>query len=256
MNRRYINIFYFFIYSKSKNFDILIIDIIDGKDSDCMKKTSFLIGALSLLSLIPFTYKATCTDEYITTQANNIQFNRYAFNSTEKTKMISGFSIDNIPDDMFVTVVNVTDNTKVTHKDFENGMIEVEVPDPKKIYTYQFRIYSTDQSCENELIRRVEMKNYVYNKYALSSECSELSEKELSFEGCELFTEKIYSADMFYKELDEFKESLDKEPEKEVIKDKFYANTQYFLIPVAFLGVYYVIRLLVIKRRKKKSEQE
>ena len=141
------------------------------------------------------------------------------------------------------------------HIEYEVRVLEIDVENPSKSYTYEFRFYSTDSVCENELVRRTEMKSLSYNRFSLSLECEELDEN-IKYDGCKNFSEHSYDADSFLKGLEKAKEEANKEPTTEIIKKSFYSNYYWFLIPVAILGVYYVITLKKIKRRKKQIEEE
>ena len=218
-------------------------------------KKKLLITTILMFVLGLNSYNAECSNEEINSRANEIMFyvNGMLANDEIPRDRVDIY-LDGISEEMYIIAINNNTNKKETYKEIKNGVVSIETPSPNQIYNYTIKIYSSSTECENELLRMFNVKTIAYNPYAKGSYCTELIEKGENFPGCEMFTEIKYDDDTFKKELEDF---LNQKPEKveEKVKDLFYKYYYFALIPIAVLGLYYIVRLALIKRSKKKNEE-
>lgn len=220
-----------------------------------MKKRLLLLIMLSFAFVIKVD--ARCNDETINALSKEITggFNIVP-GQTDEEGNHSILSVENVPENMYLIIINNTTNEKTTIKNIKDGSASVEAPDFYNIYNYTVKIYSSDLSCENELLRTFEAKSLIYNHYFNSDECRALFDQDkYDFEGCNEYTSKKYDEDSFKKALEKYN-SKEEPIKKEDFLDLFYKYYYFALVPIAVLGVYYSIKLMVIRRRKKKDEEE
>lgn len=222
-----------------------------------MKKKLMLLISICAFASGLNTYNAVCNVEEINILAKNITVSASGIGAMDDVDDTSFISIENIPGEMYAIVINDTLNTKETIKEVVDGAINFKTPNASEVYNYTIKIHSSATECENELIRTLKIKSVAYNSWYKSVECMDLREEdpEETFDGCRMFTDKKYTERNFYTELDKYRNSKPEEVENR-IKDLFYKYYYFALIPIAVLGVYYVIRLALIKRRKKKDEEQ
>jgi len=221
-----------------------------------MKKIICTLYGIIALSTGLGTINAKCNDDSINVLMEEVIVNSSGVLATGEEERDQVFLfIENIPEDTYVIVINNTLNQKETIKEINDGIIQIETPNPNKIYDYTVKFYSSSSVCENELIRSVNAKSLAYNSYYRGEYCRELRDEEEVFDGCNAFASKIYNDEIFNKELEEY---MNKKPETmgNKILDLFYKYYYYALIPIALLFIYYSIRLALIRRRKKKNEEQ
>lgn len=221
-----------------------------------MKRINYILFPLVILFLNISVLEAKCTNNDIVNNANSIKTKLEATPSTADQEDRNYVIVENIPDNYYLIVVNNTMNTKDTYMDFKNNTVAFSPPNVNYVYNYSIKIYSSDTECENELIKTINVNSLAYNPYSVSPECMmlEKEDKENNFEGCKYFVDKLYTHDSFLSELEKYKSGT---PEATIntLKDLFYKYYYFALIPIAVLGVYYVVRLQIIKRRKNKDEK-
>lgn len=218
-------------------------------------KKKLLITTIFMFAVGINSYNAACSNEEINARANEIMFSVNGILADDEIPRDRvSIYLEGISDDLYIIAINNNTNKKETYKEIENGVVSIETPSPNQIYNYTIKVHSSATECENELIRMFNVKTVAYNPYAKGSYCTELIEKGENFSGCEMFTEKKYDDETFNKELEDF---LNQKPEKieKKIKDLFYEYYYFALIPIAVLGLYYAVRLALIKRSKKKNEE-
>lgn len=218
-------------------------------------KKKLLITTIFMFAVGINSYNAACSNEEINARANEIMFSVNGILADDEIPRDRvSIYLEGISDDLYIIAINNNTNKKETYKEIENGVVSIETPSPNQIYNYTIKVHSSATECENELIRMFNVKTVAYNPYAKGSYCTELIEKGENFPGCEMFTEKKYDDETFNKELEDF---LNQKPEKieKKIKDLFYEYYYFALIPIAVLGLYYAVRLALIKRSKKKNEE-
>lgn len=223
-------------------------------------KRKFLILGLIISCFIFGKVDARCNDDNINAMANDIEvgFNIVGIDKDGEIFKTAQLLVDRVPEDMFLIIINNDTNEKTTIKDIKDGYATVNAPDIHNVYDYTVKIYSSNPACENELLRTVGSSSLIFNYQFLRDECAALRNDEnykQDFKYCDEYTSETYSDETFLKEYDLY---INKQPEqiKNTIKDLFYKYYYFALIPMVLLGVYYVIRVNIIKRRKKKDEEE
>lgn len=220
-----------------------------------MKKFNYVLFALLFTFLNISVIKAKCESEEIVKKADGIKVTLNAVPPTKEVGDKSFVNVENIPENYYIIAVNNTTATKAEYREFEKGKLTFTTPQINIVYNYSIKIYSSATECENELIKTLKTDSLAYNPLSISPECAALKEDKNNntFEGCNTYINKVYTYKEFMEELDTYKVE---EPEEVLttLSDLFYKYYYFALIPIALLGLYYAIRLQIIKRRKNKDE--
>lgn len=219
------------------------------------KKILLLIVGTFISTIGLNSFSAKCNNEEINAFANDVYYTingLFADESVEYDRV--EILIENVPEDIYIIAINNTLNKKTVIKEFENGLYALETPSIYEIYNYTLKIYSSSTECENELLRTENFDTIAYNPYSKGSYCTELGEKAENFDGCYSFSSKKYDDETFTKALEKHLNQQPENVENKII-ELFYQYYYFALIPIAVLGVYYILRLTIIKRSKKKDEE-
>jgi|GEM_PF-3497500 len=80
----------------------------------------------------------------------------------------------NITDDVYIVVKNLDTNKTDTYtsKDFSNGTLKFETSSPYVSVTYEIGIYSNDENCKGDLLRKIDITTPQINPYYYMSLCN------------------------------------------------------------------------------------
>lgn len=162
----------------------------------------------------------------------------------------------------FVYVVIEEDYTNTKNKyyfeDVEDNYLSIKYTNISRSTKYKIQVYGNIESCQDELLRNVEFSTTPKNQYYDTSICSE----NRDYEGCKIFANnKNITLEDLEKKVNEFVENSKKDNnEKNSENNKiinFFKNINwkifiYIFIPVFLIGVFFIIRILILKRRNRK----
>lgn len=165
-------------------------------------------------------------------------------------------------DEVYFEVTNDYDDTleKITYAD-TNDESYIKIISPNSLINVKYKIssYYSDKTCGEDIIKTIEVETGVYNKNVDNEKCTDKYYLDVCKEN--------YSAEEYekYKDL-QSEEDLSKkieEEEKEYNKKNGKSNLDiikeyylYVLIPVAIISVFYIVRIVFIKKRKEEKDVE
>lgn len=179
-------------------------------------------------------------------------------------------------DDTYVNVYLPTENVYVTvqrndediattyyNKDTEDGnRIQLKAPSIYTNYKYDIKVYYTDSACGEEPIKSMTIETGIFNVYSDSKICNTNTNYNLDVcrrhympEDIKKYVdEKEISEDNISSIIDEeIKASITvKDKVTNVIKEYYL----YVLIPVLLISIFYIARIIVVKRKKRLKDDE
>lgn len=199
---------------------------------------SFIIG-INILN-------ADCSlyEEY----ASYVDYSTFSYYNSEEIN--TKIEIYNLSNNLYIEVRNSYNNDKDTYKfeDTNEGYLTFNTKTVVESINYEVKVYTTDSSCANKVLKTMTFTTPKYNPHITSSVCKG-------------YYDKIEYCDPFYDikdmDLDEFNKLVEEEivkiKESEMtISDYIKKYYLYALIPFSVVTGIYVTRIILVKRRKKK----
>ena len=207
-----------------------------------MKKVLFFIF-LSFISVN--VVNADCTD--YEELANNIDFS--VMNYYTGSDMNSQIIVTNLREDMYLKVRNNynDDEDTYTYSDIKQGVITIKSKAISKKINYEIKVYTTDSSCPNTVIRTVNKSTDRFNPYINNSLCVGYY---ASIKYCGAFYDvKDMSPEEFASKVtEEIKKINDS---KMTTLDYVKKYCLFVIVPVLIIIFIYIIKIIILKRRKK-----
>lgn len=163
---------------------------------------------------------------------------------------------------VYVEIEEDYNNTKARYdfNNIEDNYLSIRYTNLERSTNYKVKVYGNIDGCQDKLLRTVEFNTSTKNKYYDEDVC--VSNRE--YERCSFF------ADNNDITLEELKEKINKyieenktkeEDEEDTKENNFFKNildkiklkyVLYAVIPMVIIGVFFGIRLIILKRRSKK----
>lgn len=222
----------------------------------CMKYIKYFIIVLSVFMCIN-VLNAECD--------NAKQNGEYLWSVVDRATLKTDSTVVKLflfTDEVYYEISNDYNDTveKYTYADIdEDSIIKFNSPDILTNVKYTVKAYYTDNTCGTEPIKTFEVETGIYNKNSDNKECwdklyldvcknnyspDELKEYE-SITNDEELTKKIEEEDKVYNE--ETKKSV-----LDIVKEYYL----YVLIPCVVISVFYIIRIIIIKKRKEVKDEK
>lgn len=207
-----------------------------------MKKILFFIF-LSFVSVN--VINADCTD--YEDVANKIEYSVFNIYNTDQT--VNRIMIDKISEDMYLKVRNSynSDEDTYTYSDSNEGLVFIDSKTVARKINYEIRVYTNDASCKNTVLRTIKVTTPKYNHYVTSDLCVG------HYEDVKLCHPFYNVGEMT---LDEFNKQVTEEIAKIdnsnlTFWDYVLKYLPFVLIPVILISIIYIVRIILLKRRKK-----
>ena len=180
--------------------------------------------------------------------AIDITYGSVNYDSGEE--VVSQISINNIFDGMYLEVRNNFNSDKDVYKDdsIVDGSVTFNTKTVLKKINYEIRVYTTDASCPNKVLRTIKVTTPKYNPHYTSDLCVG-------------YYDKVKYCDAFYDikdmDLDKFNKLVSEEISKIKVENMTtldYIKKYYLfaLIPFLIISGIYITKIVLVKRRKKK----
>lgn len=158
------------------------------------------------------------------------------------------------------------DNTGSTNKYYKSDLgdsvfLTIKSPDIYSNVKYEIKTYYSDETCGVEPIKTYTVETGIYNKFSDSEVCWDKLDLDVcknnytADEVKKYYNDKELSEDNIEKIIKEEKTQKDAENKKSVI-DIIKEYYLYVLVPIMVLSVFYVTRILIIKKRKEVQNEK
>ena len=177
--------------------------------------------------------------------AKYVNFNYTTINNAEETNI--RLEIHNLSGDLYAVVTNDYNNKTLKFASSDNnefGYISFNTDNINKNIVYNVSVYS--ESCSNNMLEKLSITTPKYNPYSIKDVCKG---KSSEIEECKTFYDvKSNDSAEFIKTVE------DKNKEKELIFIKYIKEYYlYVLIPFLIISVFYIIKIIIFKRRNKNA---
>jgi len=155
----------------------------------------------------------------------------------------------NLTDDLYFVVSDVETKSTKTYNpsDFEDGKLVIETDDRMKSIVYEVSIYSNDNTCKGDLLRKSDVTTPRINKYHSFGLCSGVEDYYLCREVITGNTDM--SEDRLINSITKYKSGLEDKEGNEIIQND---KTGFKIKPIHIVGVGIgVAAILVVVFRKK-----
>lgn len=206
-------------------------------------KKMYLLFVITFLIWTP-NLKASCNDSQIL--ADSINYSSFEYMTDEE--VASNVVFYNINDSLYFEVTNnYNDDVDVYNSNnFKDGVLTIESKTVTEKINYSLNVYTTDESCPNRILRKINFNTNKYNVYVYHDACKNRYD---TIKYCNPF----YDVDDMT--LDEFVKLVNEETTKLDVhysfKDYVKKYYLYVLIPFLVISIVYIVRIIIFKRRKK-----
>lgn len=180
--------------------------------------------------------------------AKDISYNVLSYFNTEDVN--TRIDVNNLPSDMYLEVRNSFNSDKDIYKyeDTDSGNFFFYTKTVHRKINYEIRVYTTDASCPNKVLRTIKFTTPKYNPHITSDLCVG-------------YYDKVKYCDAFYDikdmDLDKFNKLVSEEISKIKVENMTtldYIKKYYLfaLIPFLIISGIYITKIVLVKRRKKK----
>lgn len=189
----------------------------------------------------------TCSE--IKENVNNISYDVLRLYDFEEAKVEINFY--GLNENYKVEVQNsYNDEVKTyTNNDFKDGILTFNSETVLEKINYRIRVYASDVNCTSNILKTYTFETPKYNSYITSSVCDGMYD---TIDLCNPFYD---TGNMTLKEFNEKVTELSdiiNEPFKAKVI-KFIKNYYlYVLIPFLIISIIYIVKIILVKRRKKK----
>ena len=208
-----------------------------------MKKVLFFIF-LSFVSVN--VVNADCTD--YEDVANKIEYS--VLNIFNEDEFVNRIMISELPENMYLKVRNSynSDEDTYTYSDSSEGLLFIDSKTVTRKINYEIRVYTNDASCQGKVLRTIQETTPKYNPYVTSDLCVG------HYDDVKLCHPFYNIGEMT---LDEFNKQVTDEIAKlNDSKLNFWGYVlkylPFVLVPFVLISVIYIVRIILLKRRKKK----
>ena len=177
---------------------------------------------------------------------------------------VTGWALDvmleSIPENVEVIVTNNLDNQKLlfTRDNDNQGSIIWSQPETTRQRTYNFKVYSKLDSCNDTLIREFEINLPRWNELSKMGYCDQ--EEYKATELCERFVFSDWDFNEEYTVQKKIVEKVEKEKkekkEKEEKEQKLAKNSVYIIIAIVVVAIVTVGIVFILMKGRKKNEKK
>ncbi len=214
-----------------------------------MKKFLSLVTIIILLTINVNVLKADCEQD-----KEDAKYISYFTNPIIQDDKINIYTdLYGIKENMYVTVYDsISKETKTYNygdENFEYGALYIRSWDVNEKIEYVIKVYSN--LCEkDEVLNTIEISHDKVNKYAYSDICKE-NDNVYKSEWCEPYKDTSNMSEKeIEKKIKQDAKSFDFKYNVKIIVKKYYL---FVLIPVLLISIFYIVRIILIKRNKKKQ---